>query len=111
VVVTGVELFLSGMAALALVSVVVKARAGDKRARVAAEIAQVGTSPVSLVGRVLVTALVIVSVQWLMITHANNVTLRWAVFGFPALVTAYTLTKALTVVEVNSSRRRGGGRR
>jgi hypothetical protein len=109
--VTGVELFLGGMAALALVSVIVKARAGVQRARVAAEIAQVGTSPVSLVGRVLVTALVIVGAQWLMITHADNMTLRWVVFGCPALVTAYTLTKALTVVEVNSSRRRGGGRR
>lgn len=108
---TGVELFLGGMAALALVSVVVKARAGVKRAHAAAEIAQVGTNPVSLVGRVLITALVIVGVQWLVITHADNVTLRWVVLGFPALVTAYTLTKALTVVEVNSSRRRGGGRR
>lgn len=108
---TGVELFLGGMAALALVSVVVKARAGVKRAQAAAEIAQVGTSPVSLVGRVLVTALVIVGVQWLVITHADNVTLRWVVLGFPALVTAYTLTRALTVFEVNSSRRHEGGRR
>lgn len=39
---------------------VVKTRAGAKRAQAAAEIARVGTSPVSLVGRVLVTALVIV---------------------------------------------------
>jgi hypothetical protein len=99
------------MAALALVSVVVKARAGVRRAQVAAEIARVGTSPVSMVGRVLVTTLVIVGVQWFMIAHAENVTLRWVVLGFPALVTAYTLTRALTVVEVTASRRRGGGRR
>lgn len=108
---TGGELFLGGMAALALVSVVVKAQASVKRARLAAEIARVGTSPVSLVGRVLVTALVIVGAQWLVITHADNVTLRWLVLGLPALVTAYTLTRALTVVEVTSSRRRQGDRR
>jgi hypothetical protein len=108
VVVTGAELFFGGMAALALVLVVVKARAGVKRAQVAAEIARVGTSSVSLVGRVLVTTLVIVGVQWLVITHADNATLRWVVLVLPALVTAYTLTRALTVVEVTSSRRRGG---
>jgi hypothetical protein len=107
--VTGGELFLGGMAALALVSVVVKARAGVKHARIAAEIARVGTSPMSLVGRVLITALVTVGVQWLVITHADNVTLRWTVLGLPTLVTAYTLTRALTVVEITSSRRRGGG--
>jgi hypothetical protein len=108
---SGVELFLGGMAALAILTVVIKARAGVQRARAAAEIARVGTSPVSLVGRVLVTALVIVGVQWLVINHSGNVTLRWVVLGFPALVTAYTLTKALTVVEINPSRRGRGGRR
>lgn len=108
---TGGELFLGGMAALALASVVVKARAGVRRAQLAAEIARVGTSPVSLVGQVLVTALVIVGVQWLVITHTTDVTLRWVVLGLPALVTAYTLTRALTVVEVTSAQRRGRGRR
>lgn len=108
---SGAELFLGGMAALAILFVLVKARAGVKRAQAAAEIARVGTSPVSLLGRVLVTALVIVGVQWLVIAHSANVTLRWVVLGVPALVTAYTLTKALTVMEINPSRRRGGGRR
>jgi hypothetical protein len=89
--------------------VVVKAKAGVRRAQAAADIARANTSPVSLVGRVLVTALVIVAVQWLVLTHSENVTLRWVVLGFPALVTAYTLTKALTVVEINPSRK--GGRR
>jgi hypothetical protein len=106
----GAELFLGGVAALAVISVVVKAQAGVKRAQAAAQIARVGTSPVSLVGRVLVTALVIVGVQWLVLSHGGNVTLRWVVLGFPALVTAYTVTKALTVVEINSTRK-GGGRR
>ena len=106
----GTELFLGGVAALAVLYVVVKTKAGVRRAQAAAEIARVGTSPVSLVGRVLVTTLVIVAVQWLVLTHTDNATLRWVVLGFPALVTAYTLTKALTVVEINPTRK-GGGRR
>jgi hypothetical protein len=107
----GAAMLLGGVASLALLSGVVKARAGVKRAQAAAEIARVGTSPVSLIARVLVTALVIVAVQWLVLMHSDNVTLRWVVLGFPALVSAYALTRALTVVEVNPSRRRGGGRR
>ncbi|MGH3907687.1 MAG: hypothetical protein ACRDTE_26430, partial [Pseudonocardiaceae bacterium] len=63
-------LFLGGMAALGVLSVVVKAKVSARRAAMAAEIARVGTSPVSLLGRVLVTALVIVGVQWLVITQA-----------------------------------------
>lgn len=108
---SGVELFLGGMAALAVLTVAIKARAGVRRAQAAAEIARVGTSPVSLLGRVLVTALVIMGVQWLVLTHAPNVALRWVALGFPALVTAYTLVKALMVVEINPSRRRGSSRR
>jgi hypothetical protein len=106
---SGAELFLGGMAALAIASVTIKAKAGVRRAQAAADIARAGTSPVSLVGRVLVTALVIVGVQWLVLAHNDNVTLRWVVLGFPALVTAYTVTKALTVVEINPARK--GGRR
>jgi hypothetical protein len=106
----GAELFLGGMVALAVTSVVIKAKAGVRRAQAAADIARAGTGPVSLVGRVLVTALVIVAVQWLVLTHADNVALRWVVLGFPALVTAFTLTKALTVVEINPTHRRGGRR-
>ena len=106
----GVELFLGGMAALAVLSVVVKAQVRMKRAQVAAEVAQVGTSPVPLIGRVLVTALVIVGVQWLVLTHSPDTTLRLVVLAFPALVTAYALVKALTVVQVNPSRRTRGRR-
>ena len=107
---SGVQLFLAGVAALAVVSVMVKARASVRRAQAAAEIAQVGTSPVSLLGRVLVTALVIAGVQWLVLTHSDSPTWRWVVLGVPALVTAYTLVKALTVMQVNPSRRAGGRR-
>jgi hypothetical protein len=106
----GVELFLAGVAALAVMSVVVKARASVRRAQAAMEIARVGTSPVSLLGRVLVTALAIAGAQWLVLTHSDSPTLRWVVLGIPALVSAYTLVKALTVMQVNPSRRAGGRR-
>lgn len=100
----GIEWFLGGMAALGVLSVVVKAKVNARRAAVAAEIARVGTGPVSLVGRVLVTALVIVGVQWFVITHPGNRTLLLAVLAVPALVTSFTLVKALTVTEIRSSR-------
>jgi len=58
---SGAELFLGGVAAFAVLSVLVRARAGVKRAQAATEIAQVAASPVSLVGRVLVSGLVIVT--------------------------------------------------
>ncbi|WP_028933836.1 hypothetical protein [Pseudonocardia spinosispora] len=107
---SGVELFLGGVAALAASWLVVKAKISAHRARTAAEIAQVGTSPVSLLGRVIVTALVIVGVQWFVITHPGNKTLLLVVLAFPALVTAFTLVKALTITQVRPSRSRGGRR-
>ena len=99
----GGELFLGGMAAFALLAIAIKAQEGTRRARAAAEIARVGTSPISLLGRVLATALVIVGIQWLVITHPSNHTLLWVVLGFPALLASYTLTRALTVFEVRPS--------
>ena len=106
------ELFLGGMAAFAMLALVLKTRTRMKRARVAAEIAQVGTSAVSLVGRVLVTAGAITGTQWLVITYAAaNTTLLWVVLAVPALLAAHTLTKALTVTEVRPAPRRGGGHR
>jgi hypothetical protein len=107
----GGELFLGGMAAFALLVFVIKARAGVRRARAAADIARVGTSAVSLLGRVLTTALVIVGVQWLLITHPSNHTLLWVALGLPALLASYTLTKALTVTEIRPSTRERSGRR
>jgi hypothetical protein len=110
-VMSGVELFLGGIAALAVVSVMVKARAGVKRARAAAEIVRVGASPVSLIGHVLITAGLIVGAQWLVITYAaSNTTLLLVVLAVPALFAAYPVTKALTVMQVRPTRP-GGGRR
>ncbi len=109
---TGAELFLGGVAALAISTLVIKARAGVKRARAAAEIARVGTRAVSLLGSVLVTAGGIVGTQWLVITYGEaNTTLLLVVLGVPALFAAYTLTKALTVTEIRKSGRSEGVRR
>ena len=99
----GGELFLGGMAAFALLAIALKAQSGTRRARTAADIARVGTSAVSLLGRVLTTALVIVGVQWLVITHPSSHTLLWVVLGLPALLASYTLTRALTVFEIRPS--------
>jgi hypothetical protein len=108
---TGGELFLGGMAAFALLTIALKAQSGARRARAAADIARVGTSAVSLLGQVLITALVIVGLQWLVITHLSNYTLLWVALGLPALFASYTLTKALTVFEIHPSSRDRGGRR
>lgn len=105
------ELFLGGVAALAVLIVIVKTSASTRRARAAAEIARVGTSVVSLAGRVVLTAGLIVGVQWVVITHTTDTTLLLVVLGLPALLAAYTLTKALTVTTVRTSSRGWGGRR
>jgi hypothetical protein len=105
----GGELFLGGMAAFALLTIAVKAQSGARRARAAADIARVGTSAVSLLGRVVTTALVIVGVQWLVITHRSNHMLFWVTLVLPALLASYTLTKALTVFEIHPPSK--GGRR
>ncbi len=107
----GGELFLGGMAAFALLAITVKARGGVRRARAAADVARVGTSAASLIGRVLTTALVIVGVPWLLITHPSDQTLLWVALGLPALLASSTLTKALTVTEIRPSSRDRGGRR
>lgn len=65
----------------------------------------------SLFGRVVFTAGLIVGVQWLVIVAAaSNRGLLLAVLGIPALFAAYALTKALTVTTVGAPRVRGGRR-
>lgn len=61
----------------------------------------------SLAGYVLGTAGVIVGVQWAAITYALGTTLFWAVLARPALTTSYLLTRALTVVSLDVTYRRG----
>lgn len=85
-------------------------RAGARRAKAAAERARSGARFVSLAGRVLFNAGLIVAVQWVVIAHAQDRWLLLAVLGLPALFAAYALTKALTVTTVDTSTRRGGRR-
>ncbi|EWC61259.1 hypothetical protein UO65_3446 [Actinokineospora spheciospongiae] len=85
-------------------------RAGARRARAAAEKARGGARLVSLGGRVLFNAGLIVGVQWVVIAHPGSPWVLLAVLGVPALFSAFTLTRALTV-ETHSERRRRGGRR
>jgi hypothetical protein len=87
-------------------------RAGARRARAAADATRAGARLVSLLGRVVVTAGLIVGVQWIVITApAANTWLLVAVLGLPALFASHALTRAFTVTTVDTPRRRGGGRR
>jgi hypothetical protein len=87
-------------------------RAGARRARATADAARAGARLVSLFGRVVFTAGLIVGVQWLVITHpAADKWLLLAVLGLPALFAAYALTRALTVTTWDTPHRRGSGRR
>ncbi|MFC0105595.1 hypothetical protein [Kibdelosporangium aridum] len=81
-------------------------RAGARRAKAAAEAARSGARLMSLVGRVLFTAGLIVAAQWLVITQAGTGWLLFAVLSVPALFASYTLTRALTVTTRDMLRRR-----
>jgi ABC-type xylose transport system permease subunit len=93
-----------------LLAVVMVWRASRRTARRAAETARASARFASLTGRVVLTAAVIVGVQWLVITHPGNTTLLLVVLGLPALFSSYTLTKALTVTTMDTPRRRSGRR-
>ncbi|WP_433269515.1 hypothetical protein ACQPZF_07185 [Actinosynnema sp. CS-041913] len=93
-----------------LLALVTVWRVGSRRAKAASDTARAGARLLSLTGRVLVTAGVIVGVQWLVITHGRDSTLLWVVLGLPALFSAYTLTRALTVTAVDGPRHRGDRR-
>jgi hypothetical protein len=86
-------------------------RAGARRAKAAANAARSGARLLSLTGRVLFTAGLIVGVQWLVMTHPS--VNGWAVLaalGLPALFSSYTLVRALTVTTVDMPRKRGDRR-
>jgi hypothetical protein len=93
-----------------LVIVLVLWRASVRRAREAADAARAGARMLSLAGRVLFTAGLIVGVQWVVITHPGSKWVLLAVLGLPALFASHALTRALTVTTVDSPRRRGGRR-
>jgi hypothetical protein len=81
-------------------------RASARRAKAAADAARGGARLLSLAGRVLFTAGLIVGVQWVVILHPDNTWLVLAVLGLPALFASHALTRALTVTTVDSPRRR-----
>ncbi|MGW4211569.1 hypothetical protein ACWEIJ_26485 [Lentzea sp. NPDC004789] len=85
-------------------------RASARRAKAAANAARTGARLLSLTGRVLVMAGVIVGVQWVVITHRGDTVLLLVVLGLPALFAAYTLTRALTITSYDSPRSKGDRR-
>jgi hypothetical protein len=96
----------TGLALVGLVAVLRIIRAQTRRA---ARAAYEGVGRVSVFGRGLLTAAVIVGAQWLVITNAaDNLTLFWVVLAAPAAVAGFALARVLTVT---TDPRRGGGRR
>ena len=93
-----------------LVIVVMMWRSGTRRAHRAAQAAHAASRVVSLAGHVLITAGVIVGVQWVVITYALGSTLFWVVLALPALIAGHVLTKALTVTSLDVTHRRGDRR-
>ena len=90
-----------------LVSLFMIWRASARRAKAAAKAARSSARLLSLGGRVLITAGLIVGVQWVVITYASaNRWLLLAVLGVPALFASYTLTRALTVTTWDRDGRR-----
>ena len=86
-------------------------RSGARRARVAADVARAGARLVSLTGRVLFMAALMLGVQWVVITQSDNVTLQLVVLALPDLIAAYVLTRALTMSTLDGTSGRWGDRR
>lgn len=93
-----------------LVMMVMMWRSGTRRARRAAQAAHAASRVVSLAGHVVITASVIVGVQWAAITYAAGSTLFWVVLAIPALITGHVLTKAFTLTSLDVTYRRGDQR-
>ena len=82
-----------------------------RRAKAEANAARTGARLLSLTGRVLFTAGLMVGVQWIVITHPGDVTLLLVVLAMPDLLAAYVVTRALTVTTLDGSNGSRGGRR
>jgi hypothetical protein len=90
-----------------LVSLFMIWRAGARRAKAAAKAARSSARLLWLGGRVLVTAGLIVGVQWVVISQPSaNGWFVLAVLGVPALFASYALTRALTVTTWDRGERR-----
>lgn len=104
---TPTEILIGGGALLVLVWMW---RSGSRRARRAADAARASAGVVSLAGRVLLTTAGLVGAQWLIVTHTADLTLRLVALGLPDMIAAYVLTRALTVTDLGTTRRRGDRR-
>ncbi|MGH3903945.1 MAG: hypothetical protein ACRDTE_07140 [Pseudonocardiaceae bacterium] len=89
-----------------LLTLVMVWRSGTRRARRATDVARAGSRAVSLAGRVLLTAGVIVGVQWVAITYVAGSTLFWVALALPALIAGHVLTRVLTVTSLDTTRQR-----
>lgn len=93
-----------------LLALVMVWRSGTRRARHAAEAAHAASRVVSLAGRVLLTAGVIIGIEWVAIIYAPGSTLFWVALAVPALISGHVLTRLLTVTSLDTTRRRGDPR-
>src|SRR5262249_14265788 len=93
---------------LALLAVVAVGRGTRRQVHEATRVLYSGAAAVSLAGRSLVTAAVIVGVQWTAITFFPHSVVFWVMLGVPAMWAGYGMARAFTVATV--APRRGGGR-
>ncbi|MPY77165.1 MAG: hypothetical protein GEV04_01470 [Actinophytocola sp.] len=93
-----------------LLALILVWRAGSRRARRAADVAQASARVVSLAGRVIASGGAMLGVQWLVITHTDNLTLLLILLAAPDVIAAHVITRALTVTELGTTRRRGDRR-
>jgi hypothetical protein len=102
------QLLLAGLVVLALFGLVVVVRGTRSQAHQAVRAVPGGVGVLGLAGRTMVTAGLIVAVQWLMITYAGHRgVMFWLVLAVPAVLAGVTVVRALTVTVVTG---RGGGR-
>ena len=102
---------LLGLAGLGLVSVFTSgAKTGRKAERATREVTRLSGNAV----RTLITAVVIVGVQWAVIELTTDPVILGVTLALPALFAAVTVARLLAVTEVVrtvNAGRRGGGRR
>lgn len=101
-VVLGVLAVLGALAAFA---------SGRRAARRAAKGVREVSRMTAMVFRTLVTAAVIVGVQWAIVTHHTDTRVILATLALPALFAGASVARLLAVTEVVHSARRGGGYR
>lgn len=96
-----------------VVAVVLARWSGARRGRAQADAVYRSARLVSLAGRVVVNAGVLVAVQWAVIELTTDWWWTLAALGVPALFAVYPVTRALLVstVDLMPSRTRRGGRR